>query len=1388
MVTLEATGPLLESGDIQSPETLRRMSQQMWRFRVAAVCVVLTTLAFLQDPGMTAADTKLDLNQSPWQFLARALNLWDERGFFGQVQNQAYGYLWPMGPFFGVGDSLGLSPWIVQRLWWALILCVAFLGMVRLTRLLGISNPWARLISALAFALAPRIMTTLGPTSIEAWPMALAPWLLIPLVRGSVAGSPRRWAALSGVAFLCIGGVNAVATMAILPLGALWLLTLEPGPRRRALAGWWVLAIGLASVWWLIPLALLSRYSPPFLDWIESAAITTGQADPTSALRGTSDWVAYLVGPQGPLWQAGWSLLAQPWLVLGTGVIAAVGLAGLAVPTIRHRGFLLLCLFTGMTLVTLGHIGTTQGLGASVIQPLLDGALAPLRNTHKFAPLIAVPLAIGLAWSVQKLLAWKPRSHSVRVLAGVVVAAVVASVVASGWPLLSGQITRGRVFLEIPQYWSEAATWLDSNADEGRALLVPGASFGEYLWGRTQDEPLQVLTSKVGWAVRDAVPLSSAGNIRFLDEVEARLEAGKGSPGLANALNRAGVRWLVIRNDLDPVATNTPPPVLVHQALEQSPGFERVAGFGPLLIPFRGAGVVVNDGIDRAYTPVEIYRVGPADSPPLAARVDSADGLATFTGGPESLVGMADAGLIDQNPGVSRNPLILAGDTSGTWSTPAALPTIVTDSYRRSEVSFGSMRDQYSATYSADQPWALSRKVHDYNLRGDVQQSVARYLAIASVTASSSGADPTALMNRSPASQPWSALDGDVGTAWRPGALRETPWWQVDFASPRQLTRVSLRVHSNTGSGGRILVTTEGGTQEFELPGGVGGDVITLNGATTNFLRIEATSPGPSFAISEVVVPDLGATRPIVTPTASGEGGVLLEARRGQRSGCGASVDVVTCATWLAKPGEEQAGIDRVVELTKGGSYDIRMSVRPRPGAALDALLATGEGGTSATASSVSTSDPAGRAAAAYDGDPATTWMASSIDTSPRLTLDLGEPRAVSGLRLSLSPFASASSPLRVEVSTDEWTRELYVNSAGEVRWKPTLTQLLSVRFVVNNPVRSVVQGGAGSKLLPVGVSELEVLGAGTVPAGLAGLAPVSSPCGFGPQVSIDGTTTASTSVSSTAAAVTRGSLAVATSCDGSLSLEPGEHRITVPSSSEWVVDSLALVPTSTKAVAGASRELAITESEGVRHIQAGASDQVRVLSLGENFNDGLRATTNGEELPSVRVDGWQQAFVLPEGTSGDIEIRYAPNTMYRSGLLVGLLAVAVLALLAGLRGRRDYESAHSRPLTALVLIAAAVCVLLATGPVGLVMAGFGYLAARRMRTPWLVVMIGAMVGAVAQAVIVWPQRASAGEVVGLLLTLPIAVALGALAAAAHRDAPETGDSATGTDVQPRTN
>lgn len=277
--------------------------------------MVSLLLAFAQAPGLIVADTKYDLTQNPLGFLTRAAHQWSSIAPLGQVQNQAYGYFFPHGSFFAVGQLLHIPPWITQRVWWALLLLAGFWGVVRLAEALGVGNRGSRLIAAAAFALSPRVLTTLGSISSETLPMMLAPWVLLPLVRyldgdGSYSArraaapysarraaasySARRAAAQSAVAVALMGAINAVATVAACLVAGLWWLAHRPNRRWWRFTLWWIPACVVAVLWWIVPLLLLGRVSPPFLDYIESSGVTTQWTSLAEVLRGTDSWTPFV--------------------------------------------------------------------------------------------------------------------------------------------------------------------------------------------------------------------------------------------------------------------------------------------------------------------------------------------------------------------------------------------------------------------------------------------------------------------------------------------------------------------------------------------------------------------------------------------------------------------------------------------------------------------------------------------------------------------------------------------------------------------------------------------------------------------------------------------------------------------------------------------------------------------------------------------------------------------------------------------------------------------------------------------------------------------------------------------------------------------------------------
>lgn len=478
----------------------------------------LALVVLVQPWGLTAADTKHDLVANPAHFLGAALHAYTDIFTLGQLQNQAYGYLFPQGLFFLLADPL--PDWIAQRAWWFLVLAVGFVGFFRVARtVLPAAPSFAALLGGLLYALSPRTLTTLGAISSETWPVMLAPWVLLPFLR------PGRlcWrdAAPSVVAVACMGAVNATATLAAcLPAGVILLW------RRAGKTGLvWLAGCAAVSAWWITPLLILGRYAPPFTEFIESAGVTTRWLNLAEILRGTTSWAPFVDTER----VAGNELATEPVFVLVTVAVAALGLMGLA----RLPREWAIMLLVGVAVL---------GTHATWYLDALDGPLAALRNVHKFDPLVRIPLGLGVAAIAARVRLPRTLSLGRREAAGLLVCLVVAGATAPAW---AGRLLPKGAYEEVPDYWHEAASFM--NSLDTRVLIYPPASFARQDWGWTRDEPAQPLLD-VPWAVRDAVPLIPPEAIRGMDGAMAQISRDPATTPVV--LQRLGIGAVAVRHDL----------------------------------------------------------------------------------------------------------------------------------------------------------------------------------------------------------------------------------------------------------------------------------------------------------------------------------------------------------------------------------------------------------------------------------------------------------------------------------------------------------------------------------------------------------------------------------------------------------------------------------------------------------------------------------------------------------------------------------------------------------------------------------------------------------------------------------------------------------------------
>lgn len=1314
--------------------------------RVAGLTVVMA-VAWSAPLQRLTWDTKYDLLIDPWGFLARSLHLWDPQTTWGGLANQGYGYLFPMGPFFGLFSEV-LPMWVVQRLWWMALLSAGFIGAAGLLRALGIGSETVRIVAALSWVLAPKVLGSVAVLSAEIQPQILAPLILWPVVSGWRGRmGPGRAGLLSGLAVLGCGGVNASAVLlAILPTG-LFLITRARWWRQR-LTWYWLGAVVAATAWWVGPLVLMARFASPFLSWIETSADVSASIGMLDVVRGTTHWLGYLLTPGGEWWPGAYQLATSPWLIVLTTIVAAAGVCGLGHRDAPVRGFLWLSLGVGLVAMSLPHAGPGASPLDDVARAALDGPLSPFRNIHKADVLVRLPVMIGLAHflAVVAGAAAGRRARWLGKVPGITVGLAAVLVVAAGAPGFTGAAVHRGGHEAVPLHWVQLGAWLEDNAADRVTLLVPAASFGEYRWGRSIDEPLRSLTS-AQFAVRDAIPLTPAGTIRLLDAVEARLQTGRSLKGAAHVLRASGVRFIVVRNDLATAESGQPPVSLARSSVSATPGVEFIRGFGARF----------EDVAGNAIHPVEVYRIGGSVAAPV--EIWDVDDLVAANGAADDLLTLADSGL-------GGRPVLFDGDHS-TRVEPGI--SALSDGLRARTRFFGGIRGQDATTTLTRSDTAGARDYLPWS--SPTLLSYAVHRGIADVSASSSLAEDQTFAGLQPSMRPFSAVDGNLDTGWLTMWDRQ-PTLRLDLAEPREVDTVRITPYVDRGglnapvsTATRVFITTDAGAVAAPLEAGPTTVAVPAGETSSITIEITDTSGGePASAITglaEVSVPGVAAVELLQTPprVASTPPEVIaLGAGVPGRDGCFLDDVGLRCLARQTVAPEALGGVGYL--LTESGPGQWLMSGSLSPASVDDG--STGSAGIEASASSTRSPAPAVQAWRVLDGDHRTAWSPAFEDRTPALGFAFHVPTLVAEIRLGTrGDWARTVRPLiRVEIGGQEFTRRL--SESGVISIPATRGEGLRLTFL---PV---------DREAPMGSLELEEV---TFPG--VRLQPpmteVAAPCGSGPVVTVNGATI------STSATVSR---------DGRLGLAPAVWQACEPVTLTGTEDVVAVAPWSgfVPSITTLTREghapsqpdpeIGTIRSHGQRLVgQIHPAAHQRLVVLTQNANPGWRATLDGEAMASQVVDGRRQGFVIPPGGGGALEVSFGPDRWYRGLLLVGaaaallLTSTALIATVMSRRGRLTTEPAvagagQAFPQVVNWGVALSAGMVLA-GPVGLVAAATGVGVASLLRQAGRMAASGMLTVAagLSQAFVapgsLGPPWLELGVRVALLLALAVAWAPG---------------------------
>src|SRR4051794_5920494 len=976
--------------------------------RDRAIALALTAgafvLALVQRPGRLIADTKIDLYVDPVDFVSRVASAWTPTGQLGHVFGGQYGgYLFPMAPWFALGDLAGVPMWIVHRLWLGAVLAVAALGALHLLdAMLGRPRGAAHVAAAVLYVVNPYVAGYANRTSVPLLAYAALPWLLFAVHCGLREPRGWRWPAVFALALTCTGGGVNAATTGWLLVGPLLLAGYEllaGGIAWRAVGSLAVRLVpvtALANAWWVVPLVVHARYGLNFLPFTEQPGTIWGPTSVTESLRLMGFWTSYIgVGFGGvlrPFASHGPVLLFDRPVVIAGLLVPGLALLGFAwTRRWRYGPFFLALVLAGVLIMAAGFPeGAPLRRAATGVYYHVQ-AVQFLRTTYKAGPLVALGIAalggaaVALAWARWRL--------------AVAVGAVVLAGVAA-WPLVSGRAPEPQLAFDVPGAWRDAAAAVDRLPDDQRAVVLPGELFAYYDWGGTIDPILPTLADRPV-AERTLVPYADLRAVDLLAGVDALVSQERAVPGqLPPLLDLLGAGAVVTGTDTDRSRAGAVGPVEAADVLRL-----RARGFG------RPRELAPAAGRVRAplrLAPVRVARVRTGGLVRLLPRAPQTG----LDGGGEGVAARAAFGMLDPS-----RPLAYAADAGASAIRAAARAggeIVVTDTNRRRAYVASRYRANTGPTLPPAQDVSADGTMLDPFGAGPDAQTVALIRGGASVTAPSSPQ-----VTQFPEHRPFAALDGDPRTAWIADRVlpRARHHLDVTFDRPRDVAAVDLLPYSDSrGVVTRVAINGH----ERAVRRGWNHLVVGLHGARSLQVRIaHVRQPrhrsGGAGGIRELRVGGLRLRETLRAPVLAER---ALRGARLDRAGLAYLLERTTAdAPGRVGPpvGPWQAGLlrDRVdpeprLERTiappaaRSWRLDAWTSAGPEPSdLALDRLA--GVRGTLRARSSGRYQDaPSARASSAFDGDPRTAWLGPWAGRRP--VLSWTTPRAVTVRRLRLAP------------------------------------------------------------------------------------------------------------------------------------------------------------------------------------------------------------------------------------------------------------------------------------------------------------------------------------------------------------------------------------------------
>lgn len=774
--------------------------------------------------GVFTPDTRPDAYLAPGRLLASAGQAW-VAGASGLGQGNFNAGAAPVAAVLWLMRAVGVPAWFAVRLWRLLLLLVAAVGIRRyLAVLLGARlTPTGRTVATVFWVANPYVVVA-GSTTPILLPYAVLPWMLLALVQSTRHPGSWRWPARFALLWFAQAGLNAgvVSFFALLavPAHLLWAWWGERRPVAAigsALGRCGLLSLAV-SIYWLAPSLLAAGTGTGIAEATEDPVDVARTSSAAESARLLGQWPLY--GRSGSrLFLGGYaSFVDNPTvLVCSFLVVVAVG-ATLVWARARERLLVVGLLALGLpVMIGLFPVDRPSPAGRALAS-LFEAVPASLafRTTNKVGAVVVLAYALALALGARAVLS-RQRSARARTV-GIVLTALV--LVGASWPMWSGDLYP--LGYRVPASWRHALADLDRSPDDGRVLVVPGGTGGNYRWGMRSPDDLFASLLDRPVAVRSTVVGRGdpAGNL--LSGFDTQLAQGALPPTATSDLaRRLGAGQVLVRNDLLTEEIGGPPPSRVHDQVAADPGLRPSASFGRLgtdTIP-GGSGAADrpggpgSGGADARRPPIEIFDVARAQG---SVHLAPAAGPLLVDGDGEAFPALSWAGLLDADHTVRY-----LGDLDGAALDRALADggrIVLTDTNRRRAWDSNRVTNATSPTLAASGDIDAGNGATVTLWPDDPdRQTVTEVIGDATVSADAPA------FGLHPFGRAAQALDGDPTTAWQTGGLETAAGdtLRIRFARPRTVHTIAVTAQPTEPSRAtRVRVRAGDRSAVVSLPAG----------------------------------------------------------------------------------------------------------------------------------------------------------------------------------------------------------------------------------------------------------------------------------------------------------------------------------------------------------------------------------------------------------------------------------------------------------------------------------------------------------------------------------------------------------------------------------------